>query len=410
MRALRLIATLPSTPALRRMQIKLQVALITPLIYVKEYAAPETKAAIEQARLLLEQSDTLAEPSDDPLELFVVLFGFCAVSIVAFNGDVCRKSAAEFLELAEKQRASFPLLLGHNLLGASLLYRGDFAEARAHLGQGIALYDPAEHRPLATRFGEDQRVANLCFQSCFLWMLGYPEAAVADIDHALNDAREIGQAASLMFALSFASFHHVHCGNYVAASAEADELVVLHEQSSLYWKTCGTLNQGCVLAANGKTLDAVQLLISGITAWRSSGTTLFMPWFLSNLARAHAELGQSDDAWRCIGEALTAIETTKERWHEAEVNRTAGEIALKSPQPDAAKAEAYFEHALAVAREQQAKSWEPRAAMSLARLWRSQGKPQQARELLAPVYGWFTEGFDTLDLKEAKSLLDELAS
>ena len=126
------------------------------------------------------------------------------------------------------------------------------------------------------------------------------------------------------------------------------------------------------------------------------------------LARAYAELGQFDDAWRCIGEAMTAVETTKERWCEAEVNRMAGEIALKSPEPDAAKAEAYFERALAVARQQQAKSWELRAAMSLARLWRDQGKPQQARELLAPVYGWFTEGFDTLDLKEAKALLDEL--
>ena len=128
-----------------------------------------------------------------------------------------------------------------------------------------------------------------------------------------------------------------------------------------------------------------------------------------SLASAYAELGQFDDAWRCIGEAMTAMETTKERWCEAEVNRIAGEIALKSPEPDAAKAEAYFERALAVARQQQAKSWELRAAMSLARLWRDQGKVQQARELLAPVYGWFTEGFDTRDLKEAKALLEELA-
>ena len=125
---------------------------------------------------------------------------------------------------------------------------------------------------------------------------------------------------------------------------------------------------------------------------------------------AYAELGQFDDAWRCIGEAMTAIETSKETWFEAEVHRMAGEIARKSLEPDAAKAVAYFERALAVARKQQAKSWELRAAMSMARLWRDQGKPQQARELLAPVYGWFTEGFDTLDLKEAKALLDELAA
>ena len=133
-----------------------------------------------------------------------------------------------------------------------------------------------------------------------------------------------------------------------------------------------------------------------------------MPEYLGHLANAHAQLGQIDDAWRCIGEAISTIEATKERWFEAETNRIAGEIALKSPEKDAAKAEAYFERALAVARQQQAKSWELRAAMSLARLWRDQGKVQQARELLGPVYGWFTEGFDTCDLKEAKALLDLL--
>ena len=137
---------------------------------------------------------------------------------------------------------------------------------------------------------------------------------------------------------------------------------------------------------------------------------MWMPMSSSYLARAHAELDQFDDAWRCIGEAMTVAETSKERWCEAEVHRTAGEIALMSPEPDAPKAEAYFDHGLTVARQQQAKSWELRAAMSMARLWRDQGKPQQARELLAPVYGWFTEGFDTRDLKEAKALLEELAA
>jgi predicted ATPase len=127
------------------------------------------------------------------------------------------------------------------------------------------------------------------------------------------------------------------------------------------------------------------------------------------LALAYAKLGQFDDAWRCTGEALTAVKTTKETWIEADIHRMAGEIALLSPEPDAARAEAHFERALAVARQQQAKSWELRAAMSMARLWRDQGKPQQARELLAPVYNWFTEGFNTLDLKEAKVLLKELA-
>jgi predicted ATPase len=151
------------------------------------------------------------------------------------------------------------------------------------------------------------------------------------------------------------------------------------------------------------------MMNSGIAAFQSTGSTTWMPWQLSFLASAYSELGQFDDAWRCIGEALTAVETTKERWCEAEVHRLAGEIALMSPQADTPKAEAHFERALAVARQQQAKSWELRAAMSMAQLWRDQGKREEARELLAPVYGWFTEGFDTPVLQDAKALLDELA-
>ena len=150
--------------------------------------------------------------------------------------------------------------------------------------------------------------------------------------------------------------------------------------------------------------------ISGITAFRTTGATLRIPLYLPHLARAHAELGQFEEAWRCIGEAMTAVETTKEKWCEADIHRTAGEIALMLPEPDAAKAQAHFERAIAIAREQQAKSWELRAAMSMARLWRDQGKRQQARDLLAPIYGWFSEGFDMLDLKEAKALIDELGA
>jgi len=168
------------------------------------------------------------------------------------------------------------------------------------------------------------------------------------------------------------------------------------------------LRRAGLLALTEKSSDAVSIFTSAIAAGRSSGTTLFSPVWLSHLARACGELGQFDDAWSYIGEAITAVEATKEKWYEAEVHRIAGEIALMSPERDAAKAEAYFERALATARTQQAKSWDLRAAISMARLWREQGKRDEARELLAPVYGWFTEGFDTLDLKQAKALLDEL--
>jgi predicted ATPase len=205
------------------------------------------------------------------------------------------------------------------------------------------------------------------------------------------------------------SIIHIYSGNYAAANAQLDEVVALaDEKGALFWKTLGTLWRGWLFALTGRASDAAQMIASGIAALRSTGSTVLMPLYLACFAKAHAELGQFNDAWRCIGEAMTTIEATNERWWEADINRRAGEIALLSSQPDAAKAQKHFEKALAVSRAQQAKSWELRAAMSLARLWRDQGKPQQARELLAPVYEWFTEGHDTLDLKEAKALLDEL--
>jgi hypothetical protein len=160
---------------------------------------------------------------------------------------------------------------------------------------------------------------------------------------------------------------------------------------------------------NGKAFDAVQMGTAGLAIYRSTGATSFVPTHLAYLTRAYAELFQFDNAWLSISEALTAVKISKERWCEAEVNRVAGEIATRSPEQDLTKAEAYFERALAVARDQQAKSWELRAAMSMARLWRDQGKRQRGHDLLAPVYGWFTEGFDTLDLREAKALLDTLS-
>jgi predicted ATPase len=239
-------------------------------------------------------------------------------------------------------------------------------------------------------------------------MLGYPEAALADTDHALKDARDIGQAATLMLALHFAAISYNLCGNRAAAAAHAQELVTLaEEKAAVPWRATGMGHKGHILALTGKASDAVEMITASVTAMAQEAR-VFRPWRSSYLGRAYAELGQFDDAWRCIGEGMTALETTKERWSEAAVHLAAGEIALKSPEPDEAKAEHYFDRALAVARQQKAKSWELRAAMSMARLWRDQDQRQQAHDLLAPVYGWFTEGFDTLDLKQAKALLDQL--
>jgi DNA-binding response OmpR family regulator/predicted ATPase len=408
-RALAQIATLPGTAHLRRQQIRFQVALANALMHTKGYASPDTKASFEQARLYIEEAEALGEPPDDPLLLFAVIYGFWVGNFVAFNGATLRRLAAQFLALAERQGATVPLMIGHRLMGTSLKCTGDVAESRAHYDRALALYDPAEHRPLATRFGQDIGVVVLSYRAWTLWLLGCPQAARADADRALADAREIGQAATLMYTLAHAARTCFWTGDYATAGTLAEEVFALaDEKGASAWQAFATMHRGSVLAMTGAGTSAVRMLTSGIDAWRSTGSTLWIPCYLSNLARAHAECGQVDDAARCIGEAMAAVEATQARWCEAEVHRIAGEIKLLSPGRDAAQAEACFERALATARGQQAKSWELRAATSMARLWRDRGKGPQARGLLAPVYGWFTEGFDTLDLREAKALLDEL--
>jgi predicted ATPase len=311
------------------------------------------------------------------------------------------------MALAERQGTTFPLMVGHRLIGMSALHTGDIGGSRQHFDRAIALYDPAEHRALAPLFGQDIRVAAFSFRAKELWLLGYPALALADIGSALKDAREIDHGPSLMYALFLATKLNIYSGDYAAVSKQADEIVTFATQKGVgMWKALGMVTQGIGSALVGDA-EAVQKIASAINGYRSMGSTCFVPEFLVHLANAHAQLSQIDDAWRCIGEATTTMEVSKEIWCEAELHRIAGEVALVSPLRDVAKAEGYFERALAVARQQQAKSWELRAAISLARLWRDQGKVSEARELLAPVYGWFTEGFDTLDLKEAKALLEE---
>jgi class 3 adenylate cyclase/predicted ATPase len=409
-RALRQMATLPAACALRQEQIKLQVALIGPLIHVKGPGAPETKAAVDRARQLIEQAEAMGEPLEDSLLLFSVLYGSWAVNYAAFKGNAMRELARQFLAFADKENAKAPLTVGHRLMFISLAMTGSLAESQTHCDQVLALYHPVEQRPLATRFGHDNRVAVLSYRSCVSWVLGYPVAALVDADRALGDARAIAQASTLMFALSVTSLSHIFSGKYARAKAQTDELITLAGEKSAFWNANRMLIQGWLLALRGEATEAVHMLTSGITSWRLTGSQLWMPMWLAYLGKAYAELGALEDASLSINEALNAIEITSERWCEAEVNRIAGEIALWSSEPDATKAEAFFDRALAVARQQRAKSWELRAAMSMGRLWRDQGKRKQAHALLAPVYGWFTEGFDTLDLKEAKALLDALSS
>ena len=406
-RALDQLASLPATPALRREQIKLQVALANTLYHTKGPGIG-TKAAFDQARAMIEHAETLGEHVEDPLLLYSVLYGFFIPKFMNFDGDAACALARQFLALAEQQKATAPIMIGHRLLGNTLLCMGDFAEGLSHLDRAWALYDPAAHRPLATRFGHDVGAATLTFRPLALWMLGYPKTALLEADRAIAAARESDHMPTLLFALALTALTHICCRDHAAAVMHQEECIALAQEKVPFYKMFAATQRGCVLAQTGKAADAIQVISAEMAGLRAIGTTTWGTCWLAHLALAYAALGKRDDAWRCIGEAITAVETTKEQWYLAEINRVAGEIALKSPEPDAAKAQGYFERALAVSRQQQAKAWELRAAMSMARLWRDRGKPQQAREVLAPVYGWFTEGFDTLDLKEAKALLDEL--
>jgi class 3 adenylate cyclase/predicted ATPase len=409
-RALDQIATLQSTPALRAKQIELQVALINPLMHVRGYGALETKAAGERARLLIDEATSLGEPPDDPQLLFSVLHGFTMVNLVTFNGNALRGLAEQFLALAQAQGSTVPLMVGHRIMGHSRLFTGDVAESRVHYDRSIALYDGA-NLPLMTGFGGvEARVSALCFRSQNLWMLGYPEAAVADGVEAVSRSRAIGHAVTLINGLYLAGRTNILCGNYAAARAELTEGIALSgEKSAIFWNAQATASLGVLSTLVGDYAAAVKMITAGMATWRSTGGTASVPYFQSHLALAQAKLGQYDESRQHINQATATIEATGEKLWTAEVHRIAGEIALSSQSRDVAKAQEHFESAISTARQQQAKSWELRASISLTRLWRDEGKREQAREVLTPIFRWFTEGFQTHDLKEAKALLESLS-
>jgi predicted ATPase len=408
-RALSQIASLPSTPPLRREEIKLQVALITPLMHFRGYGAEETRAATLRARTLIEQAEARGEAPEDPLLLFSVLYSLFVANYNSFNASTVTGLAAQFLKRAEERGAATIQMLGHRLAGVAQATVGNFAESFVHSDRVIAYYSPAEHRQLAARFGQDIRVAALCFRSWVRWMLGYPDAALADASSAVREARGGGQAISLMYSLYFASYASIHCGEYTAVNERLDELIPMAtEKNAAQWRGGGMMHRGAIELLTGNAAGAITMIPAGIAAWQSSGSVVFVPWYVSHMARAKAELGQFAEAWEHIKEALSAMETSGEAWCESDVHRTAGEIALLEPTPDTAKAEAHFLRAIEIARAQQAKSWELRAATSLARLRRDRGDREKACELLVPVYDWFTEGFNTRDLREAKALVDAL--
>jgi class 3 adenylate cyclase/tetratricopeptide (TPR) repeat protein len=407
-RAIALVSALPSSAVVRRNQVRLQLGLANALMQVKGYAAAETKAALHQARELIEQSEARGEPPDDPMQLLMVAHGIWAAAYLAYSGDALRV-AQEFMDLAQKQGTSAPLVVAHRCLGTALTYAGRIVEARQQHDRAFSLHDPVAHRQLPALFGTSSKLSLHSFRALPLWLLGYPEAARGDIESALKEARATGQAAYLMLVLGLTNYTNLLLRDYVIAKSFADELDLLAvEKAAPMRKGEAMFHQGCLLAETSRSPEAVAMIAAGIAGWRATGATLWQPLHMSLLANAHAKLGQFDEAWRCIREALAASESSKEVWCDANIHRIAGETALLSNRSK--EAEAHFEQALEVSRQQQAKSFELRAAMSLARLWSGQGKSEEAHDLLAPVFAWFTEGFDTPDLRDAKSLLNELAS
>jgi predicted ATPase len=300
--------------------------------------------------------------------LYSALYGAWVANRMAFRGDVVLELATQFQALAQSEGTVAPRMIGHLIMGISRVLTGDFAGGRPELDCAIDFYDPAAHRALATRFGHDVRVSALAWRAFALWALGDAAAAQADIDRAMDDARSIGHAATLMFALSHASLTLLHAGQRDAAAPLIHELVRLgDEKGTLYWKAYGQLLEGWLIALEGKAANSLATIEAGIAAMRSTGATGYAPWYLTILAKARADVGQADEARRRIEDAILIAETTGERWCEADIHRTAGEIALMAGGTTAG-AMAHFERARSIAYGQQARSLEHRVAASMARI------------------------------------------
>jgi predicted ATPase len=302
------------------------------------------------------------------------------------------------------------LLEAYRALGNTLFWLGEFAPARAHLEQAIALYDVQQHRALAFLYGTDPAVICLSCAAWTLWLLGYPDQARRRSAEALTLAQELSHSPSLAVALIWATYLHQACREVPTVQERAEALMGLAaEQDFQYWLTVGTFFRDWALVQQGRQgEEELARLRQGLAAYWATWAELNRPYWLTLLAEAHDTVGQAEEGLCLLREALVVVENSGEQLWEAELYRLKGELLQQQTLPDAQQAEACFCQALATARRQQAKSLELRAAMSLARLWQQQGKRADACQMLAEVYGWFSEGFDTADLQEAKALLDAL--
>jgi class 3 adenylate cyclase/predicted ATPase len=396
-----LLNTLPETPAHTQQALTLHIALGAALQVTKGYGAPEVEHAYSQARALCQQA------GETP-ELAPVLLGLWRFYAVRSQLHTARELGDTLLRLAQCAHNPSLSVTARYTLGATWLYLGALPTARQHLEEAIARYTPDQRRAPVFRMGQDLGVSCQTGAAGTLWLLGYPDQALAHINDALVLAHELSHPFSLAWAQCWGAYVSQFRRDVAAVHEQAEAAVALAtEQGFTQFVALGTSMCGWALAMQGQSEAGVAQVYQGITAWRATGAALFVPYYYTMLADICDHLGHPEDGLQALAEAHTLVEQHDERWWEAESHRLRGVLLLRQPGTPPAEAEACFQRALDVARRQEAKSLELRAAMSLARLWQQQGKRQDAYDLLAPIYGWFTEGFDTADLQEAKALLDE---
>jgi len=394
------LALLPDTAERQRQELEFCCALGAVLQVVKGFAAPETGRAYARAGELWEQ---LGAPS----ELLGVPFGHSLYHMSRGELDLALRFDEDLLRLSRQRNDSAGLVLGHQSFGRNLFFSGRFASSGSHLEEVLALYDPISHRSLVHQAGTSPQVASQAFFGIVLFCLGYPDRALARSNAAIADARRLAHPPSLALSLNIGSRLLSLVGDSAALDERAEELIAMAiEQGFPYWRALGTAYRGWVKAKNGDVVEGISLLRGGTAAFRATGTEAWMPHIIALLARACEIAGKVEEAVTLLDDAFQIVERTGERWFAAELYRHKGQLLVRQGHSEAAVE--LYRKALSIAEEQEAKLWELRAAVSLARLRRDQGRRGEARDLLAPVYGWFTEGFDTADLKEAMTLLDEL--
>jgi predicted ATPase len=315
----------------------------------------------------------------------------------------------QLLALAQQVQDAAMLCAAHRALGTTLYNLGTVADAHTHFTQGIALYDPQQHRTYTFLYGEDAGVLCHSFAARGLWHLGYPDQGLVRSQEAVILAQQNTYSYSLAHALSIAAMSHQFRREVRLTQERAEAAISLAtERGFPHWMAFGAMLCGWVLAQQGKSQEGIEQITQGLRAYRATGAEQQRTYILALLAEAHGTMGQLEAGLMALAEALTLVDTTGERWYEPELHRLKGILLLQQNADNLAEAETCFHQAISIARSQQAKSLELRAATSLSKLWQQQGKRQEAYALLAPIYHWFTEGFGTADLQDAKALLDEL--